>query len=348
MATPLGQAAATNLKVRAAVNPVSRRQFIVRKWAQCVFATLIGIALLGGGAVIYLQTRSDHPIARSVTAAELARLNKSEELPDWITFVPARTIDTEVKYVKLQTRQQISKFLLLQVQDHWLFTKVDAHFNGTRFEGKLVPLDRVALAKFVESDREHATRVLPFMLDAEYDIARSRHRSFGFAAVLAGFGVLAFCTAVNRGLAKPPPFLGTAPQEPVADVPPQRETSFSPARVGLATEGLIGHFRPRPAAFDSPPEQPPKGRRWFVRTFFGMVWAVVFFIGGVVIASLWATTGAGDDPEVRKQLAEQAGRQQGPLLLLGSLVLATVLGVLGWLPGTRRRSRTQPGNGDQG
>ncbi len=189
----------------------------------------------------------------------------------------------------------------------------------------------------MESDREHATRALPFMLDAEYDIARTRHRSFGFAFVLAVFGLLAFCTAVNRGLAKPPPFVGAPPQGPVADVPSPRESSFSPARVGLATEGLIGHAPPR-STFASQPE-PPKGRRWFVRTFFGLVWAVVFFVGAVVIASLWATTGAGDDPEVRKQLAEEAGRHQGPLLFLGSIFLATLLGVLGWLPGTRRRKR---------
>lgn len=339
MATPLGRAAATSLEARAAVNPVSRRQFIVKKWVQCVFASLLGVLLLGGGALVYLDTRSSHPVARNVTAAELARLDKPEELPDWVTFVPSRTIDTGVKYVKVQSRQEMSKFLLLQVENHWLFTKVDARFNGTRFEGRLCPLDRVALAKALAADHDKAKGVLPFMLDAEYDIAGTRRRSFFYAGALAAFGVLAFCTGVRRGFTKPPPFLGAAPQGPVADVPPQRETSFSPAKVGLATEGLVGPSRPRPAPFDSPPEQPPRGRRWFVRTFFGMVWAVVFFIGGVVVASLWATAGAGDDPELRKQLAEEAGRQQGPLLLLGSLVLATVLGVLGWLPGTRRRKR---------
>jgi hypothetical protein len=344
-ATPFGQAAATSLQARAAVHPVSRRQFIVKKWAQCVFATLFGIVLLGGGAMVYLQTRDDHPVARKVTAAELARLDKPQDLPDWITFVPSRTIDTEVKYVKVQTRQEISKFLLLQVEKHWLLAKVDARFNGTRFEGKICELDRAALAKVLASNQELAKGVLPFMLDAEYDIERTRHRSFGFAAVLAGFGVLAFCTAVNRFLAKPPPFLGTATQGPVADVPPQRETSFSPARVGLATEGLIGYSQPRAAAA-SEPEHAPKRRSWLVRTFFGIVWAVVFFFLAAFISALIVNTGAGGDPEVRKQLAEEAGRQQGPWLLLGSIVLATVLGVLGWLPGTRRRSRTQPGNGD--
>jgi hypothetical protein len=98
---------------------------------------------------------------------------------------------------------------------------------------------------------------------------------------------------------------------------------------------MIGYSQARPASV-SQPEQLPKRRSWLVRTFFGIVWAVVFFFVAALVCSLLATMGAGDDPEVRKHLAEEAGRQQGPWFLLGSIVLATLLGILGWLPGTRR------------
>jgi hypothetical protein len=153
-----------------------------------------------------------------------------------------------------------------------------------------------------------------------------------YAGAVAALGLLAFGTGVRCCFAKPPPVPGAAAQAPVADGPPPREASWSPARVRLETEELFGYLQPRPAPAPRP-KHSPRRRGWLVRSLFGVVWGVVFFAGAVVIAFLWATTGAGDDAEVRRQLAEEA---EGPLLLLGSLVLATVLGMLGWLPGTDR------------
>jgi len=54
------------------------------------------------------------------------------------------------------------------------------------------------------------------------------------------------------------------------------------------------------------------------------------------LASALATQGAGDDPQVRKQLTEEPARKLAPWFLQGSALLASVLGYLGRLPGTRR------------
>jgi hypothetical protein len=330
--TPFGQPPATSVEAPAVINPVSRCQFVVKKWAQALFAILAGGLLLAGAAAMYREIRSKHPVLRKVTPADLVRLDKPEDLPGWITFVPGRSLDPGVKDVKLQSWKEMGKFLLLQVEDHWLLAKVDAHFNDTHVEGKLCRLDNVALPKVLAAFPLQAKGVLPFMLDAEYDIAATQRRSLYYAGAVAAFGVLAFGTGVRRGFAKPPPSLDATAPAPVGDVPPQREASCAPARVRLVTEEFIGYYPPRPASA-SRPRHSPRRRGWLVRAFFGVVWAAFFFVGAVVLASLWATTGAGDDPEVCKQLAEEV---EGPLVLLVSLVLATLLGIPGWLPGTGR------------
>jgi hypothetical protein len=125
--------------------------------------------------------------------------------------------------------------------------------------------------------------------------------------------------------------VGRAKEEPVQTAP--RELAYQ----------LIQPALPQPTYQPTKqptyqPEQRPRQCSWAVRAFCGVAWAVVFFIVAGVVVSLLATQGAGDDPEVRKQLAQEAGRKQGPLLVLGCIVLTTVLGCLGWLPGTRRRS----------
>jgi len=89
-----------------------------------------------------------------------------------------------------------------------------------------------------------------------------------------------------------------------------------------------------------PEDPPPRGYGGFVRAIFGVVWAVVFFFIAMGVAGMVATQGAGDDPEVQKKLVEQSAKTYGTWLLLGSIALAVVLGRLGLLPGTRRRTQS--------
>jgi hypothetical protein len=45
------------------------------------------------------------------------------------------------------------------------------------------------------------------------------------------------------------------------------------------------------------------------------------------------------DPQLRNQASRHAGETWGPLLFLGSIALAILLGSLGVLPGTRSKKR---------
>jgi len=114
-----------------------------------------------------------------------------------------------------------------------------------------------------------------------------------------------------------------------AEQPPAPASSWRPATLA-------------PGALPSPfpdAEPPARGRSWFVRALFGVVWAVgLFFVAGF-IASMLATQGVGEDPALRKQAAEHAGATVGPWLFLGSIAVAVVGSGLGLLPGTGRRKK---------
>jgi hypothetical protein len=320
-ATPFGQVAAVSVEARAVIDPGARRRFFVTKWVRALFLFVAGGVAMAAGVLMYLEAQSDNPTARNVTAADLLRIDNPESLPDWISYSPTKTLDTGIEYVKTVSRQTTSKFLLLQVGDHWLLTQVPGHFKGSRVEGKLGRPDRVALPKVLAAFPDKAARLLPYQLEAKIDIAGTQRRSFGYAVAVGVFGLLMFSTGVRGFFAKPPPFLGTATEEPVRHTP--REPAYR----------FLDQASPQPSY---QPERPPRRRRWAVRVFFGVVWAVVFFLAAAAVVSLLVVQGAGDDPEVRQQLAQEAGQKQGPLVLLGTVVLTTVLGCLGWLPGTRR------------
>lgn len=76
------------------------------------------------------------------------------------------------------------------------------------------------------------------------------------------------------------------------------------------------------------------------RAFFCFVWSVVFFFGSALAFSIAATSAAGDDPAKREAAARESGKTTGPIVLLGSLASAIVLGGAGLLPGTRGRKRS--------
>jgi hypothetical protein len=269
---------------------------------------LVGATLMVVGAVLLGQRQGELTRAREVTAADLAKADAPAALPGWISHAPDRWLETGVQYVKLRSRQTTSRFILVPVEDRWLLTKVDGNFNGVRLEGQLGEFDAVALPMVRSALPAEGGRLLPYQLDAEYDIAARRRQEYLQGGTVAGFGLLLVCCAVGGLRANRSPFRGARDGG---------RSGFAASEPGSASEH-------------------PSRRSWAVRAFFGVLWAVVLFLVAAVAAALLTTMGAGDDPGIRKRLAEESGRKLGPGLLLGSFALATVLTGLGRLPGTRR------------
>jgi hypothetical protein len=304
-ATPLITAAGSP---GATTDPNVRRKFIVRKWCLFLLALFVGGLVILFGAGMSLDAQSNRPTPRQVTAGELAHLNNLESMPGWITYLPGAAVDTGVEYVKVRSRQARSKFVLLEVEDHWLLAKIDPRFKGTRYEGQLTSLDTVALPKVREAFPGQAAKLLPFQLDAEYDIAGTQRRTTMYGIGIAAFGALVIFTGIGKLQAKPPRIVAPAPT-----------AIGSGAASQLALQ-----------------DAPRATRGWFLRVIFMVIWAVVFFFTTAIALSIWSTLQGGDDPAARQQLAEQAGKTVGPWSIPGSIVLAVFLGVLGKLPGTRR------------
>jgi hypothetical protein len=99
----------------------------------------------------------------------------------------------------------------------------------------------------------------------------------------------------------------------------------------------------QPAPIPAAPAQPPEARgdgvlRFILRAFFGLLWAVVFFVGGVFVMAAVSIHGI-TDREQQAAASRHAGETWGVGLFFGSIVLAVVLSYLGMLPGTRRKKR---------
>ena len=149
-----------------------------------------------------------------------------------------------------------------------------------------------------------------------------------------------------------------------------------------AGPGAAGGFPGQNAPPLYPPQ--PRGRGFFVRAFFVLLWAVVFFFGAAIVLSMVATTGVkpverrpadeastvgllasplgqgpllaassllpdeGRQDQQRQEAAAKMGERSAPWLLLGTLGVF-VLGCVGLLPltgsGKKRQTEARPDAG---
>jgi hypothetical protein len=220
VATPFGQAAGVSLKgrsiidsgARAAIDSGARRRYVakrrrlfIKKKIRSLLLFVAGGLVTAAGVAMYLDARSNQPVARDVTAADLLRIDRPESLPDWIAYNTTKAFDTGVEYAKVTSRQTTSKFLLLPVGDHWLLAEVAGQSQGTSFEGKLGPFDKIALEKVVTSYPNVAKRLLPYQFDATLDIAGTQRRSYFQAGAVGVVGLLVCFAGVCGFFARSPP-----------------------------------------------------------------------------------------------------------------------------------------------
>jgi hypothetical protein len=315
MATRVGHATAVSLRARAAFDLDARRKFVWRSRLLGLLG-LVGGALLavcGAGMFFDARDKNKAPVVQKVTAEDLLKIDRPEKLPGWISYRPDNVMGTGYEYVKLQSRQVQSKFILAQVGDSWMLTKIDGHFTGVTYEGHLTEPDTLALGKIRTAYPNEAGRILPFMLDAEYDVACTQRQATFLGGALAVFGALIFFSGVGGLVVQPPPYLG-----------PPSDNPFSARTVG-------SDIAPEPAA---PPG--PRPRSLGMKIVWSSVWVVVFFFAAAIIISQVAVIGAPADPEVRDKLIQQASQSWGGWVFLGSIALPILLSWRGWLPGTRR------------
>jgi hypothetical protein len=316
---------AASLWSRAQYDPEARAKYFHTKWFGGISGVLIGAILAVVGGSLCYTGLCDQPKPRPVSDDELLKVRKPEDLQDWIVFTPSKLLDTGVAYIKVRSGQVTKKYFLVSVGDRWMLTQLDPRFTAGKIEGKLCEPDGLALEKIKGTFRAQARRMLPFQLDAEYSIATTGRQQTIGGGMLGGFGLICVFTGLGLLFQKSPPAMAgssveTPPERPAPRllVPPQGGQQLIAAR------------------YIVPEEQAPKQRSAFVRIFFSVVWAVVFFLGTAVVLSIVAVQRAGEDQELQKQFAEESGRTIGPWALLGSIVLASVLGCKGILPGTRR------------
>jgi hypothetical protein len=249
-----------------------------------------------------------------MTADELLKIERPEDLKGYISYVPPKQITTGIDYVKMRSGAISSRFVLLQVRDRWLLAKVSPSAQGARIEGKLEDTDHLATGKLRTMAPNEFARLLPYQLDAEYSLAIVKRQNLIFGGGEAGIGLLLLIIGIGA-LAMPVP--GTKAE---------RRPLTTPGGVALGAQTPIW-VGPDPA---------PEGGGCLLPAIATMMWAAGFLVlvGIGVTAYVVATTGG--DPNESKAAAEELGQSVGPWLLLGAIGLALLLGLLGKLPGTRR------------
>src|SRR5215831_1793336 len=96
--------------VKSEDGPPSPSRSSVSKWVRSVFWSTAGCLATVAGVAMYLEARSDNPVARHVTAADLLQIDKPESLPDWIEYNPPKAFNPGVEYAKITSRSLTSKF----------------------------------------------------------------------------------------------------------------------------------------------------------------------------------------------------------------------------------------------
>src|SRR3954451_9478799 len=126
--TLVGRAAGSSLLARAALDPNARRNFIVMKWSLSLLGLVIGGVITVAGASAFFNRQANPTTARRVTAGELLRGENPEALSDWVYYDSPKIIDTHVMYAMVRSRQVMSRFYLVQVEDRWLLAHVATEF----------------------------------------------------------------------------------------------------------------------------------------------------------------------------------------------------------------------------
>jgi hypothetical protein len=277
---------------------------------RALFMILFGLALGVGAAWMFLDARSLPTIASQVTDDDLLRIKTPVALPDWICYIPSKSIDTGVEYIKLRSlnRTATSKFILIAIKDHWLLAQVAPNYNSRRIDGKLVAIDRVALAKIEPNFRDQMKRLLPYQLDGRTELSgyqRSNYFLGGFFAIL---GTLSLFSGARGLMARPASFRGTVRQS---------EKSSAPGSQQLASHRFFQGTAPAPAETvpvlqpASPLEAAPRRRSRFLRALVTVVWAALLFAAAIVITSVVCVVRAGNDPEAEPEASARSRADPG-------------------------------------
>lgn len=314
------------LEARAAFDPEARRLLSFQQTNRSLLLLLASLALGVGSAWAFYDSRSLPKHATPVTEADLLRINKPEALPDWISYHSNRRLDTGVETINSRSRTTTSKFFLLPVKNHWLLTQVPPDHHSSTFEGNLVPLDESAFSKVQANLPGLVRHILPYQLNARRELqSYAAHRNF-LVYLCAALGVMAFLGGAYGLFAGRSSGQRTLPPRPLPSTSPLPEIGGFASLEPLST----------PAAVAPPTDATPRRRSRLLRAFVTVVWMIVFFVGSVVVITVVATLRAGGDQQLANQMAADTGKKYGTWMFFGSIALTSTLGLLGWLPGTRR------------
>jgi hypothetical protein len=165
-----------------------------------IFFGLLTIAGCAGGAAYlwpYLQNALAGP--QPIAQAELSKIENIKELKTrWVKFPLTRAMDTEIRLVKQVMEQEESKYVLLEIEDRYLFAEVDPDFGEKpdakpEIVGLLKPIATNgyiadAVAQFRADKPEYSAKLLPLVFQADYDVKGDAFAYNGLLAVGAFIG----------------------------------------------------------------------------------------------------------------------------------------------------------------
>ncbi|HZL89756.1 MAG TPA: hypothetical protein VFB96_15430 [Pirellulaceae bacterium] len=176
-----------------------------------LFGVLTIAGCIGGSAWFWPYVREAAAGPKPVTLAELRKTENVFALPSrWIEFPVTEMVDTEIRLVEEVSDRAESKYVLLSIEDRYLFAEVDDDFAaGGKAPPKVVGLLQGssargyvadALVQFCQGKPDYVPKLLPFVFQADYDVRGSAYALQGLLVAGVIIGAVMSIVGIRRGL----------------------------------------------------------------------------------------------------------------------------------------------------
>jgi hypothetical protein len=177
----------------------------VLKWMVGLFLFAVAgtVILLALGCFFTYQADGERG-PREVTATELLNATSLDSLHDpWISYTFPDSCETAMRLEKrsLTKGRPYSRFILVQVQEHWLAAQITPQFSGNKLVGKVEQLgswDGTTYEKnlsgqiinqIMASNPDKANLVLPYQVNAVLPYQSRTRSGYMLAVVIALLGL---------------------------------------------------------------------------------------------------------------------------------------------------------------
>jgi hypothetical protein len=164
---------------------------------------------LAGAACVYPMIGKQQKEPVEITAAEIGKVNRPEELPArWVAFTFEKSVPTRFATIEAVSNRVEHVYLMVEVGDRWLLAAVPNKFEGNRLAGVLKTIPAFEFDDMYTATMDtHKGQLMPFQFDAVPnpggDIKHAFYGLLGASAVCGLFGLMGVFYSIKSYYCEP-------------------------------------------------------------------------------------------------------------------------------------------------